>query len=37
MIMHKEKLDYERHFKYQIGEYVQAHDEPQHKNTNAPQ
>jgi hypothetical protein len=36
MIMHQENLDYERHCKYQIGEYVQAHDEPDHSNTNAP-
>ena len=34
--MHQEKFDYERHWKYQIKEYVQAHDKPQHKNTNAP-
>jgi hypothetical protein len=36
MIMHQENLDYERHYKYQIGEYVQAHEEPKHTNTNAP-
>jgi hypothetical protein len=36
MIMHHENLDYERHCKYQIGEYVQAHEEPIHTNTNAP-
>ena len=36
MIMHQENLDYERHCRYQIGEYVQAHDEPNHTNTNAP-
>ena len=36
MIMHQENLDYERHCKYQIGEYVQAHEEPTHTNTNAP-
>jgi hypothetical protein len=36
MIMHHENLDYERHCKYQIGEYVQAHDEPPQTNTNAP-
>ena len=35
MIMHHENLDYERHCKYQIGEYVQAHDEPPQTNTNA--
>ena len=36
MIMHQENLDHERHCKYQIGEYVQAHHEPNHTNTNAP-
>jgi hypothetical protein len=36
MIMHHENLDFERHCKYQIGEYVQAHNEPNHTNTNAP-
>jgi hypothetical protein len=36
MIMHHENLDYERHCKYQIGEFVQAHEEPTHTNTNAP-
>jgi hypothetical protein len=36
MIIHEETLDYARHCKYQIGEYVQAHDEPDHTNTNAP-
>jgi hypothetical protein len=36
MIMHHENLDYERHCKYQIGEFVQAHKEPNHTNTNAP-
>jgi hypothetical protein len=36
MIMHQENLDYARHCKYQIGEYLQAHDEPNHTNTNAP-
>jgi hypothetical protein len=35
IIMHHETLDYKRHCKYQIGEYVQAHEEPQHTNTNA--
>jgi hypothetical protein len=34
--MHKETLDYAHHCEYQIGEYVQAHDEPDHMNTNAP-
>jgi hypothetical protein len=36
MIMHQENLDYDRHCKHHIGEYVQAHDEPIHTNTNAP-
>jgi hypothetical protein len=36
MIMHQETLDYAHHCKYQIGEYVQAHDESDHTNTNAP-
>jgi hypothetical protein len=36
MIMHHENLDYERHCTYQIGEFVQAHEEPTHTNTNAP-
>jgi hypothetical protein len=36
MIMHQENLDYERNCKYQIGEYVQAHEEPKNTNTNAP-
>jgi hypothetical protein len=33
--MHHENLDYERHCKYQIDEFVQAHEEPTHTNTNA--
>jgi hypothetical protein len=36
MIMHQDHLDYARHCKYQSGEYVQAHDEPDHTNMNAP-
>jgi hypothetical protein len=36
MIMHHENLDYERHCKYQIGEFIQAHQEPTRTNTNAP-
>jgi hypothetical protein len=36
VIMHQENLEYEQHWKYQIGEYVQAHEEPKHTNTNAP-
>ena len=31
----QQKLDYERHCRYQIGEYVKAHKETQHKNKNA--
>jgi hypothetical protein len=34
MIMHHENLDYERHCQYQIGAFVQAHEEPNHTNTN---
>ena len=37
MIMHKEKMEYEHHCKYQISEYAQSHNEPQHKNNNEPQ
>jgi hypothetical protein len=36
MIMHQENLDHERHCKHQIGERVQAHDEPKFANANAP-
>ncbi len=36
MILHQENLDYNRHCKFVFGEYVQAHDEPQNTNTNAP-
>ena len=36
MIIHQENLDCERHWKYQIGEYVQYHDEPQHKSKDSP-
>jgi hypothetical protein len=35
MIMHHENLYYEGHCKYQIGEFAQAHEEPNHTNTNA--
>jgi hypothetical protein len=35
MIMHHKNLDYERHCKYQIGEFVIAHEEPNHTNTDA--
>ena len=27
MILHKENLDYEKHCKYVLGEYVQAHED----------
>ena len=37
MIMHQENLDYESHWKHQIIEYVQDHDNTQQKKTNAPQ
>ena len=36
MILHKENLDYNRHCKFVLGEYIQAHDEPNPTNTNAP-
>ena len=36
MILHKEGLDLNRHCKIVTREYVQAHDEPQFKNNNAP-
>lgn len=36
MIIHRKQLDYNKHCKYAIGEYVQAHDEPSPSNTNAP-
>ena len=35
--MHQENLDYKYNCKYHIREYVQAHDDPQHRNTNATQ
>ena len=37
MIIHQENLDYEHQCKYQIGEYVQARNEPHHKNKKSPQ
>ena len=37
MIMHQENLDYEHYCRYHIREYVQAHNESQHKNINAAQ
>ena len=36
MIVHKRNIDYDKHCKFVLGEYVQAHDEPLIKNTNAP-
>ena len=36
MIVHKENIDYDKHCKFVLGEYVQAHDKPLIKNTNAP-
>ena len=36
MIVHKENIDYDKHYQFVLGEYVQAYDEPQIKNTNAP-
>jgi hypothetical protein len=36
MIVHKENIDYERHCRYAIGDYVLAPDEPIQLNTNAP-
>ena len=36
MILHQRNLDYGRHCQYAFGTYVQAHDEPDPKNTNAP-
>ena len=37
MIMHQANLDYERHCRHQIKEYVKTHNKPDHKNTNAHQ
>ena len=36
MILHQQSLDYSKHGQYSFGTYVQAHDEPQPSNTNAP-
>ncbi len=36
MMLHQRNLDYNRHCQYALGTYVQAHDEPQFSNTNAP-
>jgi hypothetical protein len=36
MILHQRNLDYNKHCQYAFGTYVQAHDEPNPSNTNAP-
>ena len=36
IILHKENIDYDRHYKYILGEYVQAHEDEIIKNNNAP-
>jgi hypothetical protein len=36
MILHQQNLDYDKHCQYAFGTYVQAHDEPDPSNTNAP-
>jgi len=36
MILHQRSLDYSKHCKYSFGSYVQAHDDPSIKNSNAP-
>jgi Reverse transcriptase (RNA-dependent DNA polymerase) len=36
MIMHQQNLDYEKHCSIPFGSYVQAHHEPDPKNTNLP-
>ena len=36
MILHQQNIDYERHCKFTFGMYVQAHNEPDPSNTNAP-
>ena len=36
MIVHKENIDYNKQCVHVFGEYVLAHEEPIHKNTNAP-
>jgi hypothetical protein len=36
IILHQENFDYEQHFKFAFGKYVQAHNNPKIKNTNAP-
>ena len=36
MIVHHENLEFEKHCEIPFGHYVQAHDEPTHKNSLAP-
>jgi hypothetical protein len=36
MILHQQNLNYDKHFQYAFGTYVQAHDEPDPSNTKAP-
>ena len=36
MILHQKNLDFDKHCQYSFGTYVQAHDEPDPSNTNAP-
>jgi hypothetical protein len=36
IILHQQNLDYDKHCQYSFGTYVQAHDEPDPSNTNAP-
>lgn len=36
MILHQRNFDYNRHCQYSLGAYVQAHNEPDPSNTNAP-
>jgi hypothetical protein len=36
MILHHKNLDFAKHCQYAFGTYVQAHDEPNPSNTNAP-
>ena len=36
MILHKENITFKQHYIYVLGEYIQAKDEPDRTNTNAP-
>jgi hypothetical protein len=36
MILHQRNLNYDKHCQYASGTYIQAHDEPDPSNTNAP-